>query len=480
MRLPMPAPARNPILLAVLSLAGTTFALLQAIVVPALPAIQHAFGAGPAGAAWILTANLLSTAVLTPVLGRVGDIHGKDRVLIWILVALAAGTLVCALAQSLAVMLAGRAIQGAGGAVYPLAFGIVRDELPPRRVPGAIGLVSSLLGIGAGLGLLAAGPIIEHLSYHWLFWLPLAAIVVTTALAIRYVPASAVRNPGRINWGAAALMTVGISSLLIAISMTSTWGWMSAPTLALAAAGAAVLALWVAVELRAREPLVDMAMMRIRGVWTTNVAAFLLGMGMYASIVLIPEFVELPHSGSVGFGASVTGAGVFMLPTTVPQLLVGPYTGAIARRIGSRLQLQLGLLGVLGGYVALAIAHDAAWQIYLDTALIGLGLGLGLSALANLTVGAVGQHQTGVATGVNAVMRTLGGAFGSQLVAALIVGGGAAAASGFVLAFGVCALAAALGLIAAVAVPGGRPVLRAGERAAGGRALHASAPAGRS
>jgi MFS family permease len=172
-----PHPPHNTLILAVLAAAGTTFALLQAIVVPALPTIGHAFDAGSGDVAWILTLNLLSTAVLTPVLGRAGDIYGKSRVLTGVMAVLAVGTLIAALASSLPVMLVGRVIQGAGGAVYPLAFGIIRDELPSERVPGGIGLVSSLLGIGAGLGLVVPGFILEHLSYHWLFWLPLMVLV---------------------------------------------------------------------------------------------------------------------------------------------------------------------------------------------------------------------------------------------------------------------------------------------------------------
>ena len=183
------------LLLAVLALAGTTFALLQSVVVPALPDIERALGAGGSGGTWILTANLLATAVLTPVLGRLGDMHGKERMLKAVMIALGAGTLICALAPSLAVMLAGRAVQGSGGAVFPLAFGIIRDELPRERVAGAIGLVSSLLGIGAGMGLVVAGPIVGTLGWRWLFWLPLGVLTVSAALVARYVPESPVRTP---------------------------------------------------------------------------------------------------------------------------------------------------------------------------------------------------------------------------------------------------------------------------------------------
>jgi MFS family permease len=217
--------ARHALILAVLAIAGTTFALFQAIVVPALPNISHALGASSSEAAWILTANLLSTAVLTPILGRAGDIAGKDRVLGAVMVALAGGTLICALAPSLAVMLLGRAVQGAGGAIYPLAFGIVRDQFPRERIAGAIGLVSSLVRIGAGLGLIVPGFVLRGLSYHWLFWLPLAVIAATTPLTIVCVPRSPARKSASINWGSAALMATGLAGLLVAVSESGSWGW---------------------------------------------------------------------------------------------------------------------------------------------------------------------------------------------------------------------------------------------------------------
>jgi len=448
--------ARHALILAVLAIAGTTFALLQAVVVPALPTIQHALGASSSGAAWILTANLLSTAVLTPILGRAGDILGKDRVLGAAMVTLAGGTLICALASSLPVMLLGRAIQGAGGAIYPLAFGIVRDQFPRERIAGAIGLVSSLVGIGAGLGLIVPGFILRDLSYHWLFWLPLAVIAATTPLTIVCVPRSSVRNSAGINWSSAALMATGLAGLLVAVSEATSWGWGSPRTVGLFAGAAAVVVAWVLNELRSREPLVDMRMMAARAVWTTNLAAFLLGVGMYASIAVIPALVELPRSSGVGFGGTAIAAGLFMLPTAAVQLVVGPYTGRIERRLGSRAQLQAGMACVLVAYVALFDAHTTTLELLAPTIVLGLGLGLGLSSLANLIVAAVRQDQTGVATGVNTVMRTLGGAFGAQLATTCITASvrhGLPTDSGFTLAFGVCACALIVGVVSALIIP---------------------------
>jgi EmrB/QacA subfamily drug resistance transporter len=450
----------HTLVLAVLAVAGTTFALLQAIVVPALPNLGHALRTTSSGAAWILTANLLSTAVLTPILGRAGDIFGKDRMLTAVMLALAGGTLICAVATSLPVMLVGRAIQGAGGAIYPLAFGVVRDQFPRPRIAGAIGLVSSLLGIGAGLGLVVPGFILEHLSYHWLFWLPLAVIAVTTPLIACCVPSSPVRHRATINWGSAALMAAGLAGLLVAVSETTSWGWASRRTLGLLAGSAAVVVAWVLNELRSREPLVDMRMMAARAVWTTNLAAFLLGVGMYASIAVIPALVELPKSTGFGFGGSPIVAGLFMLPTATVQLLAGPFTGRIERRLGSRRQLHIAMTCVLVAYAGLFEAHATTPQLLVPIVILGLGLGLGLSSLANLIVAAVRQEQTGVATGMNTVMRTLGGAFGAQLTATCITASdhhGLPTDHGFTLAFGVCAAALTLGLVSALVIPRTRP-----------------------
>src|SRR3954470_6715909 len=302
--------------LAVLSLGGISYALLQSLVVPALPEIQNSLHTTESAVGWILTAFLLSASVATPIIGRLGDMYGKERLLLIVLGMLAFGTLISAVATSLWLMILGRVIQGAGAGIFPLAFSIIRDELPNDRVPGAIGLVSSLLGVGGGAGVVFAGIVIDNLSYHWLFWFPLVAIVATAILTWRYIPESPVKTPAHVNYRAATLMTVGISGVLLAITQTSSWGWGSPKTLGLLALGAIAIGAWVREALRSREPLVDMRMMAIRGVWTTNTVGFLIGVGMYSSFILLPELVQEPAS-SGGFGSSVTAAGLFLLPSTI-------------------------------------------------------------------------------------------------------------------------------------------------------------------
>src|SRR3954452_16353529 len=212
-----PARQHYNLTFAVLALGGAAFALLQSLVAPALPTIQHDLGTSATAVTWVLTAYLLRAAVCTPIIGRLGDIHGKERMLVFVLGVLAAGTLIAALAQTVEVMILGRVVQGLGGAVFPLAFGIIRDEFPRERVRTGIAMISAILGIGGGLGIVLTGPITEALSYHWLFWFPLIAILVSLVATWLVIPESPVRTPGRVNWLGAVLLSGWLVALLVAV-----------------------------------------------------------------------------------------------------------------------------------------------------------------------------------------------------------------------------------------------------------------------
>jgi len=408
------------LILAVLSLGGIAYAMLSSSVVPALPTMQRALHTTETDITWLLTAYLLSASVGTAIIGRLGDMYGKERLLLWTLVVLAAGTLLAAVSSSLAVLIVARFIQGASGGIFPLAFGIVRDEFPQEKVAGSIGLLSAILGVGAGVGIVLSGVIVEHLNYHWLFWIPLLATIVAAIATWRFIPESPIRVPGRINWLAAGLMTSGISIVLIAVSETTTWGWGSPKTIAVILVGLAVSAAWIAVEVRSRNPLIDMTMMRIRGVWTTNLAAFLLGAGMYASFIVFPQFAQLPTSTGFGFGASVVVSGLYLLPSTIGMTILGLSAGRISARFGSRNALLAGTAFTLASFTMLTFAHSHPYDLLIAASLLGIGIGLAFAALGNLIVQAVSNHQTGVASGMNTVMRTLGGALGGQLSATFI------------------------------------------------------------
>jgi EmrB/QacA subfamily drug resistance transporter len=451
--------SRPRLTLLALSLGGLAYAVLSSAVIPALPTIQHDLHTTETGVTWLLTAYLLAASVGTSILGRLGDIYGKERLLLYTLLMLCIGTLIGALANSLALLIIARTIQGVAGGIFPLAFGIVRDEFPREKVPGSIGLLSAILGVGGGVGIVASGVIIEHLDYHWLFWIPLVVIAIAALCTWLFVPESPVRSPGHVNWLAAGLMSVGITMALLAVSETTVWGWGSAKTLGLLAAGLVVCWLWVMVEARSASPLVDMKMMRIRGVWSTNAAAFLLGAGMYASFIVFPQFAQLPRSTGFGFGASVTVSGLYLLPTTIGMFLLGLVTGRISERYGSKLALVLGTAFTAVSFAMLTVAHAHPYELLIAAALLGIGVGLAFAALGNLIVQAVPAHQTGVASGMNTVMRTLGGALGGQLSATFIAANtanGLPTVTGFTDTYAMATGFLLVCLLACILVPGRR------------------------
>ncbi|MGK2936907.1 MAG: MFS transporter [Solirubrobacteraceae bacterium] len=440
-----------------LATGALAFTLLQSMVSPALPAIQQELGTSTSTVTWVLTGFLLSASVATPILGRLGDMFGKERMLLVALGGLWVGTLTAALASSIEVLIVARFVQGLGGAVFPLSFGIIRDEFPATRVPTGIAMVSAIMGIGAGAGIVLAGPIVDGLSYHWLFWLPLVAITIALATTVRFVPESPIKTPGRINWPGAFLLSGWLVSLLYGISRASDWGWTSPEFLGLMGLAAALAALWARVELRADEPLIDMRMLQQRGIWTTNLTGLLLGFGMFGSFILIPQLAQMPESTGYGFGASVTQSGLFMLPTTVMMLLVSPIAGRLTERVGPKVPLVIGTALASLSFLLLAVAHGERIDLYLAAVLLGAGIGMSFASMANLIVSFVPASQTGAATGMNTITRTVGGSLGAQVLASTLAAHLAATGlplnTGFTTGFTISAGAVGLAFLAALAVP---------------------------
>ncbi|HWE65288.1 MAG TPA: MFS transporter [Acidimicrobiales bacterium] len=435
---------------AVLALAAMSYSLLQSLVIPALPALEHSLHSSANGVAWLLTGYLLSAAIATPILGRVGDMFGKEKVLLAVLVVLSVGTLVSALATTLPVMLLGRVIQGAGGATFPLAFGIVRDEFPRQRVVGAIGVLSAILGVGAGLGIVLSGPILTHLDYHWLFWAPLVLCLVSGVATVKFIPESPIRTPGRINAVGALLMSGWLVAGLVAVSEGPVYGWGDIRIIGLFVLAVVLIGAWMRSESRSRSPLVDMKMMRIPEVWTTNLAALLFGFGMYVMFTSVPQFVETPRHDGYGFGASVTQSGLDLLPFAVAMLLVAPLTGRLSGRFGSRRVLLLACFFSAAAYVELAIWHGHTYDVLISSGLLGIGIAMGFAAMANLVVAAVSQSQTGIASGMNTNIRNIGAAVGAGVATSVVVStllaNGVPAEHGYILAF---VISAAVMLVAA-------------------------------
>jgi EmrB/QacA subfamily drug resistance transporter len=412
-------------ILAVLTAAVGAYALLQSLVIPVLPTIQRNLHTSQDTVTWVLTAYLLAASIFTPILGRFGDMYGKERMFVVALSALAIGSLLAALADSVGVMIVARAIQGVGGGVLPLAFGIIRDEFPPEKVAGVVGIIAALTAAGGGLGIVLAGPIVDLLGYHWLFWLPLIIVSGAAVAAFLFVPQSPVRTHGRISWGAALLLSGWLVALLLAVSEAPSWGWPSARVLGLIGGGVVLAVVWILVEIRSAHPLIDMHMMRLPVVWTSNLVALLIGVGIYAIFAFIPEFLQTPSSAGYGFGASITESGLIMLPMTVTMFVLGISSGRLSNRFGSKAVLIAGSVASVVPFIILVVAHSEKWEIALAMAVLGAGFGMAFAAMSTLIVAGVPAEQTGVASGMNANIRTIGGAIGAAAMASVVTSGAA-------------------------------------------------------
>ena len=452
-----PQRVRYQVTYVVLAAAVISFVLQQTMLNPVLPRLQRELDTTQADVAWVLTANFLATAVFTPILGRLGDMVGKKRVLVGALVALSIGSAIAALATTLPVMVLARVVQGVGGGVIPLAFGIIRDEFPPSRVPGAIGTISSLMAVGGGIGTVVAGPIVDGLGYQWLFWLPCLAVALAAIGAHLVIPESRARTGGTINLLAALLLSGWLVCLLLSLTQAPKWGWGSPGVLALLAAGVVLIVVWIVVESRARQPLIDMRMMRIRGVWTANVVGLLFGAAMYAGFAFIPQFLQTPEATGYGLGASITASGVVLLPQAAVSFFVGLASGRLVTRFGSKTVLIVGALSCSIGFALLVRFSSSLWEVALIGMLLGVGFGLAFSAMANLVVAAVPSSQTGVASGMNTNIRTIGGAIGTALLASVVTAdlqpSGFPAESGYTGAFMLAAAGLLLAALAALLVP---------------------------
>jgi EmrB/QacA subfamily drug resistance transporter len=443
----------------VLAGAALAFSIGQTIVIPVLPTIQREYGVDASDATWTITVFLITASLATPIAGRLGDMRGKDR---WLLISLglfAVGSVLCAIADSFGLLIAGRALTGTAGGIVPLAIGIIRDELPPERVAIGIGLVSSTLGVGGGIGLVASGLIVDHAAFSLIFWICVPAAALAAGACYRFVPRSPVLVAARIDWGGAGLLCLSLLALMILISRGNAWGWTSSRALILAATASVLGLLWARWESRVQEPMVDLREMRERGVWTANALALIAGFAMFASVLLIPQLAQIPLTAGYGFGASNAGAALFLLPQMVVMLFAGAGSGVLAVRYGRRSPLLVGALAALAAYAWLAFEHSAPFHVYAASALLGIGVGCTLSAVANLVVESVAPDRTSVAVAVNNLMRTVGGAIGAQAAAAILavdLGGGVVPAeAGFEAAFLVSAAAAAAALLLVATVPGG-------------------------
>lgn len=448
--------------LVVAALAGCSVvvSLMFTLVVPMLPLFPGLLHTTQGNASWMATATVLSGAVATPLVGRLGDMYGKRRMLVGSLGLLTVGSVICAVSPSLAPMLAGRALQGAAAGVIPLGISILRDELPPARMGTGIGLISATLGLGAGLGLLLGGFIVDHLHWQMVFWLSTAMGALAITLVLLVVPESPLRTGGRFDVVGAVGLTLVLVCVLLPVSKGHEWGWDNPLTLGLLAPALALAPLWALHQWRAREPYVDLRITARRPVLLTNLAGILLGFAGFANFMGTAGIMQLPVSTGYGFGATLTTVGLCLLPGTVVFLVLSPLSARLSAARGPHFTLAAGALVCASGYVGRILMTDTIWQVVVSSLIVSVGTALTYSALPTLIVSNVPDSETAAANGLNALMRAIGTAAASAVFAAVlgamtttVDGLELPSATAFIVYFGIAGVGALVAAVLAIAIP---------------------------
>lgn len=411
---------QSRLLVPTLALLTTITSVVSSLGAPLVPAIAEEAGVSLGTAQWTLTVSLLVGAVSTPVMGRLGGNRHRRTVILAGLLAVTLGCLLAALPTGFAGLVAGRALQGFGIGLTPLAIAVAREFTPARRLRSTVALLSVTTVAGAGLGYPLTAWVADGLGVPAAFWLGFGVCAVTLALAASVVPASRVGADDRVDWLGALMLALGTGALLLAVSQGDPWGWLSARVLALAAGAAVLLGLWVRRTLRVPHPLVDLRLATVRGALGANLTALTAGVATYMLLSLVVVSVQAPRSTGFGLDASVTTAGLLLVPYSVMSVLGSRFGLALSRRIEPGLVLPVGCAVYLLATLALALRHAEVWQLLLVMAVAGVGSGCTFAALPGLIVRAVPATETGSATAFNHVLRYLGFSAGSALALALL------------------------------------------------------------
>jgi MFS family permease len=415
-------PPAVPLLLGALAVAIT-----QTIVVAALSPLGADAGVGAGAATWLLTTFMLASAVVTPVAGRLADVLGYRRVAAASFLLLCLGSVVAALSAHAGWfpgLVVGRVVQGCSGGAFPALFGLARGSLPAEKLSGVVAGISAMFGVGGALGMVVAGPLVDLAGTPALFWFSLVLGVLSlaglTALSDGDRASSTQRAAGSPDVAGAVILAAALVALLLGVSQGSTWGWTSPATLGCLLGCVVLFALLAVVERRPAAPLVDPSLVVSRSLVWTNPATLVISVGMFAAVTLLPRFVQAPVASGYGFGYSPSRTGLLLVPTAVMMVVAAPVATNLSRRFPAAVAFRCGALLAAVALALFAVAHEDAWTLYLGAAILGLAYGLAFASLGGLVVGAVDQQQTGAATGINTILRTIGGALGAQVAAVIL------------------------------------------------------------
>lgn len=464
---PAPPTAVKPhLIIAVLCFGALSAALMQTLVLPIQIELPHLLHASASDASWVVTATLLGGAVAMPVAGRLGDIIGKQRVLVGSSIVLVVGSIICALSTTVWPMIGGRFLQGIAMGFIPVAISMVREVVPPQMASTAIATLSATMGVGGAIGLPLAAWIAQDYNWHALFWVSAVLAVLMVVATGLLVPNVSDGHPASIDVVGAVALAIGLVATLVGVSKGNDWGWASSDTLLCVIGGLAVLVLFGLYELRRKDPLVDLRTTARRPVLLTNIAAMLIGFGMMAQSIVVPQLLEMPAATGYGLGQSILEAGLWMAPGGLMMMFLAPVSSKMMTTLGARITLAIGA-GVIGaGYLVALFMMSAPWQLLVASCISMAGVGIGYAAMPTLILENVPPAEAGSGVGINTVMRSIGTTVAGAVMASLLTSQTITLKPGtpaipsedaFKVCFLVGALAALVGGAIALTISGRRP-----------------------
>ncbi|MFC0864645.1 MFS transporter [Sphaerimonospora cavernae] len=412
--------ARSSGIVSVLAVTGVVAAFMHTLVVPLIGQLPSMLHTTPAGAAWVITVTLLAGAVTTPVIGRLGDLYGKRRMLLISTFPLIAGSMISALADTAAPMIVGRGLQGMGMGVIPLGISAMRDLLPPERLHSAIALMSSSMGIGGAIAMPIASTVAEYASWRALFWGSAALSALIAVLIWLLVPATPTRATGRLDVVGVLGLGAGLVCLLLGVSNGADWGWTSGATIGLLAASPIILVVWGWWELRRSDPLVDLRITARKQVLLTNLASILVGFAMYAQSLVVMQVLQLPEATGYGLGQSMLAAGLWMAPSGLVMTAVSPLGGRLSAARGPKVTLIVGSLVIALGYGSSMALLGSTWGLLIVACVCNMGIGVAYGAMPALIMGAVPSSDTAAANSFNSLMRSIGTSVSAAVVGVVL------------------------------------------------------------
>jgi len=441
------------------------------VVTTALPSIRAHLHASLSGLQWTVNAYTLTFAVLLLTGATLGERYGRRRMFVAGLALFTAGSAAAALAPGIGALIAARAVQGAGAAaLIPLTLTLLSAAVSPQRRGLALGAWGAVGGLAIAMGPLVGGAVVEGASWQWIFWLNVPIGVALLPIAWSRLTESR-GTATRLDLPGVILASLGLLGIVLGVVRGNDHGWTSLTVLPSIVAGALLVVAFIAWELRAREPMLPMRLFRSRGFTATNVASLLMFFGMFGSIFLLAQFLQVVQH------YSPLQAGLRTLPWTAMPVFIAPIAGALSDRIGSRPLLAAGLalqaagLGWLAAIASPTVAYAAMVPAFVVS---GTGMSLFFAPVANVLLRSVRPDQEGIASGANNAIRELGGVFGIAVLGAVFAArGGYTSGSAFVMGMSSAVWVGAAAVAAAVAAALLLPPLR---RVAASEAVARPAP----